>query len=113
VRVYNLTFDAHDPAELATFWSAVLERPVGATGEFFAFIDRTETEPAVIFIKVPEGKTAKNRMHLDLDCDDLAAARQQLEGLGASFLHEKDEYETHWMTFLDPEGNEFCVAAHG
>jgi predicted enzyme related to lactoylglutathione lyase len=63
-------------------------------------------------IKVPEGKTAKNRLHLDLDCDDLTEARRRLELLGASFVHEKDEYGVHWMTFQDPEGNEFCVAAH-
>jgi predicted enzyme related to lactoylglutathione lyase len=65
----------------------------------------------VIFIKVPEGKSAKNQMHVDLDCDDLADARGRLEGLGASFVHERDEQGVHWMTFQDPEGNEFCVAA--
>jgi predicted enzyme related to lactoylglutathione lyase len=113
VRVFNLTFDADDPAMLAEFWAAVLERSVAGTGEFFAFIDRTETDPAVIFIKVPEAKVAKNRFHLDLDCDDLAAARERLLGLGASFVHEKDEHEIRWMTFQDPEGNEFCVGSHG
>ncbi|MGH9187548.1 MAG: VOC family protein, partial [Acidimicrobiales bacterium] len=35
------------------------------------------------------------------------------QDLGASFVHEKDEHGVHWMTFQDPEGNEFCVAAHG
>jgi predicted enzyme related to lactoylglutathione lyase len=106
-----MTFDAADPPALAAFWSAVLERPVSdESSDFAAFIDRTETEPAVLFIKVPEGKTAKNRFHLDLDCPDLAAARAQLEGLGASFVHEQHEYGLHWMTFQDPEGNEFCVA---
>ena len=114
VRIYNLTFDAHDPPMLAAFWSAVLERPVGdPANEHFAFIDRTETAPAVLFIKVPEGKTAKNRLHMDLDCDDLREARGQLEDLGASFVHEKEEFGVHWLTFQDPEGNEFCVAAHG
>ena len=61
---------------------------------------------------MPEGKTAKNRMHLDLDCDDLAGGRSQLESLGATFVHEKDEFGVNWMTFRDPEGNEFCVAAN-
>lgn len=112
MRLYNLTFDARDPTALAEFWSAVLERPIGGTGEFFAFIDRTPTDPAVLFIKVPEEKIAKNRMHVDLDCDDLGVARQRVEELGATFVHEKDEYGVHWMTFHDPEGNEFCVGAH-
>jgi hypothetical protein len=113
VRVFNLTFDSRDPTALAEFWSAVLERPVGGTGEFFAYIDRTPADPAVLFIKVPEGKTAKNRFHLDLDTDDLAAARPRLEALGASFVHERNEHGVHWYTFQDPEGNEFCVGAHG
>ena len=113
MRLYNVTFDAHDPVALATFWSAVLERPVGdGASDFAAFIDRTATDPAWLFIRVPEGKSAKNRMHVDLDCDDLGAARTKVEGLGATFVHEQEEYGVHWMTFRDPEGNEFCVASH-
>jgi predicted enzyme related to lactoylglutathione lyase len=113
VRLYNVTFDAADPVALATFWSAVLERPVSeGANEFFATIERTATDPALLFLRVPERKRAKNRMHLDLDSDDLAHARGQLEELGASFLHEKNEFGLRWMTFQDPEGNEFCVAAH-
>jgi predicted enzyme related to lactoylglutathione lyase len=114
MRLYNITFDAHDPSALATFWSAVLERPVlGWANENFAAIDRTESEPSWLFIRVPEGKTAKNRMHVDLDVDDLEGARRQLESLGGSFVHERNEYGVHWYTFQDPEGNEFCVAQHG
>jgi predicted enzyme related to lactoylglutathione lyase len=113
MRLYNITFDAHDPVALATFWSAVLERPMLEwSNENFASIDRTESAPAWLFIRVPEGKTAKNRMHVDLDVDDLDGARRQLESLGASFVHERNEYGVHWYTFQDPEGNEFCVARH-
>ena len=111
MRLYNVTFDARDPSALAAFWSAVLEQPVAdGANDFVAFIEGT---PNWIFIAVPEGKTAKNRMHVDLDADDLAAARVRIEDLGAAFVHERDEYGVHWMTFQDPEGNEFCVAAHG
>ena len=113
VRLHNLTFDAGDPVALAAFWAAVLGRPVSeGANEFFATIERTATEPALLFIRVPEAKTAKNRMHVDLDCDDLASARQRLEALGAQFVHEKDEFGVQWLTFRDPEGNEFCVASH-
>ena len=66
--------------------------------------------PNVLFLEVPEPKTAKNRCHLDLGCDDLDAERTRLEGLGATFVHEKDEFDIRWMTFRDPEGNELCVA---
>lgn len=111
--IYNLVFDAGDPAALAAFWAAVLDRPVApGANQFFATIARAGARPALLFLKVPEAKTAKNRMHVDLDCDDLGAARRRLEGFGAEFVHEKDEFGVHWMTFRDPEGNEFCVAAH-
>ena len=110
MRLHNVTFDAADPRALATFWSAVLERPVeDGANEFFAVIGGT---PNWLFLAVPEGKTAKNRMHVDLDADDLGAARGRLEELGATFVHERDEYGVRWMTFQDPEGNEFCVASH-
>jgi predicted enzyme related to lactoylglutathione lyase len=113
VRLHNVTFDAGDAAALARFWGAVLDRPVSpGANELFAMIERTATAPAFLFIKVPEAKAAKNRVHLDLDCDDLGAARRRLETLGAVFVDEKDEFGLRWMTFHDPEGNEFCVAAH-
>jgi predicted enzyme related to lactoylglutathione lyase len=116
VSIQNITFDAADPRALADFWAAVLERPVApGANEFVAIIGGPELEngqPNFLFIKVPEGKSAKNRMHIDFDCADLDAERKRLEGLGASFVHEKDEWGVHWLTFLDPEGNEFCVAKH-
>ena len=111
----NITFDAADPPELAAFWANVLDREISSgANEFVAIIDGAPAEgrPNWLFLKVPEGKAAKNRMHVDLDCADLAAERARLEALGASFVHEKDEWGVHWMTFTDPEGNEFCVAKH-
>jgi predicted enzyme related to lactoylglutathione lyase len=109
--IHNVTFDADDPPALAAFWAAVLEREVApGASEFVAML--TGDAPNFLFIKVPEGKTAKNRMHLDLDCPDLAAERRRVETLGATFVHEKDEWGVHWMTFTDPEGNEFCIAKH-
>jgi len=115
VKLYNLTFDANDPPRLATFWSVVLERPIReGANEYFATIARTATAPAMLFIpRVPGTKLAKNRLDIDLDCHDIGDPRDRLEGLGATFMHEKNEFGLHWMTFQDPEGNEFCVAALG
>lgn len=66
----------------------------------------------MMFIAVPEGKTVKNRMHLDLQADDRAAEVARLVELGATVVHDKDEWDTRWTTLTDPEGNEFCVATH-
>lgn len=113
MRLFNITCDAHDPVALAGFWSAVLQRPVvDWANENIAVIERADGEPNWLFLRVPEGKTAKNRMHVDFDVDDLDATRTELESLGAAFVHERNEYGLRWYTFQDPEGNEFCVAHH-
>ena len=63
----------------------------------------------LLFIQVPERKSAKNRNHLDLHTEHLEAEVARLIELGAGLVHEKHEWGTHWFTLADPEGNEFCV----
>jgi predicted enzyme related to lactoylglutathione lyase len=65
-----------------------------------------------MFIRVPERKTAKNRMHIDLGTPDLEAETERVLGLGAELVGRYDEYGTTWATFRDPEGNEFCIGLH-
>ncbi len=68
----------------------------------------------VLFQVVPEGKSVKNRVHLDLRFDaaggDLDATRDALLARGAGFLHEASQGPYRWYTMTDPEGNEFCVS---
>lgn len=65
----------------------------------------------LLFMKVPEPKTVKDRMHLDLRVGPglREAEVKRLESLGATVLYEHDEQDGHWVTLQDPEGNEFCV----
>jgi predicted enzyme related to lactoylglutathione lyase len=114
-RVGNITLDCDDALKVARFWSAALDRPLDpGAGPGFASIGRSDadrTVPAWFFEKVPESKTAKNRLHLDLvDPDPAAVAR--LVSLGASVVaeHELSPGGQSWTVMLDPEGNEFCVA---
>jgi predicted enzyme related to lactoylglutathione lyase len=108
-----VTFDVRDAAARARFWAEVVGRPVNPeANEYFARIDGNGAEPNLLFIQVPEEKAGKHRVHVDLDADDLDAARERLDGLGAQFVHEKDEHGIQWLTFRDPEGNEFCVGTH-
>jgi predicted enzyme related to lactoylglutathione lyase len=64
---------------------------------------------------VPEDKVAKNRMHLDIDTDDIEAEAARLEGLGATRVAAQPlhEHGTSWILMADPEGNEFCVCDGG
>jgi predicted enzyme related to lactoylglutathione lyase len=119
LTIQAVTFDCENAPALAAFWGAALGRSVDPAqdehGVFFASIGFTEPQPGqpvMMFIKVPEGKTAKNRMHLDLNADDRAVEVDRLVGLGATVVHDRDEFGTRWTTLTDPEGNEFCVASH-
>jgi predicted enzyme related to lactoylglutathione lyase len=117
LHVAAITFDCSNALTLAGFWSAAVGRPVDSEGdmaasEFFARIPGEGTDPLMMFIQVPEGKTAKNRVHLDMNADNRAAEVERLVELGATVVHEMHEYDMVWTTLADPEGNEFCVATH-
>ncbi len=66
----------------------------------------------ILFQLVPEPKTVKNRVHLDIwvGADNVAAEVERLTARGATFLHKGQQGPHHWVTMADPEGNEFCVS---
>lgn len=109
-----ITFDATDAARLATFWAAVFDWQVGRNSNPQVAMVRDPDRAAsfdLLFIRVPEGKQAKNRCHLDLRPDepDLDTEVARLVGLGATTGDEHHEYGVRWRTLFDPDGNEFCV----
>ncbi len=112
LTIGNITLDCDDPRTVSAFWSAALGRPVDEGGsEFFCSIGvATDERPRWLFLKVPESKTAKNRLHLDLEAEDRQAEVERLVGLGATVQAEKAEWGHEWTVLEDPEGNEFCVA---
>ena len=67
-------------------------------------------DPTWLFARVPEPKTAKNRMHVDLAAPDREAEVARLVELGATRVADIDEWGYQWTVLQDPEGNEFCVA---
>ncbi len=109
-----VTFDCADATIVSQFWSTVLGRPVDIEpmppSPFFASIGLTDSSRiAYMFIQVPEAKAAKNRVHLDLEAADIAAEVARVISLGATHIHDKDEFDMQWTTLADPEGNEFCI----
>jgi deazaflavin-dependent oxidoreductase (nitroreductase family) len=112
--VIGLSIDCADPVSLAGFWSAALGRPVspGADAEGAA-IDAAgpENGPKLAFHRVPEPKTVKNRLHLDLRTDQFEAESKRLTGLGATPIRDVEKPTVRWTTFADPEGNEFDLVA--
>jgi hypothetical protein len=105
----HLTFDCVDAAALAGFWSAVLDAPVdGGASRDFAVV---KGDPGLMFIKVPESKSVKNRVHPDLTTMDLPTEITRVVQLGATHRTDHDEDGTRWATLTDPEGNEFDIVA--
>jgi predicted enzyme related to lactoylglutathione lyase len=111
--VFGVAFDAQDAQAVASFWAAALGRTVvdGASGDNAAIsADPAIPGSRISFHRVPEGKTVKNRVHLDLITTDFEAEVDRLLGLGATKLNEvKKDTVAHWATLADPEGNEFDV----
>jgi predicted enzyme related to lactoylglutathione lyase len=113
MKLFSLTFDAADPPRLAEFWAKV-------TGYSMKFADENIAQitgdgsigPMLMFLKVPEPKTAKNRMHIDLGTGDLDTEVDRVVGLGAELVARIEQYGFTWATLRDPEGNEFCIGLH-
>lgn len=130
-RDFQVTFDAEDPAALLGFWCEVLGyRPEplpeqtraglvaagidpATSGRLFAAaLDPDGVRPRLLALRVPEGKTAKNRLHLDVRVSGPAAIGPEVErlvALGARHVADFCEHGSTWAVLTDPEGNEFCV----
>jgi hypothetical protein len=107
-----LNVDCRDPRLLADFWATVLGYQLDEEDEVAASIVPAPGAAGwpMLFFVVPEGKTVKNRLHLDLSPPDTMAAEvERLVAAGATVQGRVDEGGSFWTVMLDPEGNEFCV----
>ena len=115
--VLAISFDAHDAARLAHFWAEALHRTVndGATEDFASIAADADSRlgPFLMFHKVPEGKTVKNRVHFDLQAADVVAEADRLTSLGAQQIRSLGENNNRWISLRDPDGNEFDLVASG
>jgi hypothetical protein len=126
LRWYSLVIDCHDVAAQARWWAGVLDWrsiyeaddevvivPGHVTEEYLRSTPWEQVGPGLVFVPVPEGKTVKNRLHIDLAPqleDDQAAMVESLIAMGARRADVGQvESEATWVVLADPEGNEFCV----
>jgi hypothetical protein len=138
---FQITIDCASPHTLAAWWAKTLDWAVEPSNEEFiremisrglategdtevfegtlvwragAAITNTQdaATPRILFQLVPEPKTVKNRVHLDvrLHADSLTQVQEALIQRGATFLHTGQQGPHHWVTMADPEGNEFCIS---
>jgi hypothetical protein len=119
LRQTEVVIDCADHDVMVAFWSAALDgwRRHDVSDQFVALLPpeagRGSGAPGplpLLFQKVPEGKVAKNRVHLDFRSDDRAAEVARLTGLGARTVADHCLGDLCWTVMADPEGNEFCVS---
>jgi hypothetical protein len=124
IRWYTVVVDCGDVVAQAAWWGQVLGWPtVYQAPDEVVIVPPWAVEPGaddipverrgpgLVFVPVPEGKTVKNRLHIDLAPragDDQAAEVQRLLDLGATRA-DVGQGECSWVVLADPEGNEFCV----
>ena len=109
--VSNITFDCADPGAVSAFWAGVTGQPVTEVPDYGEFFVRLAADGLKLyFVKVPEGKAGKNRVHLDVIPADRPQDEEiaRLTALGGSMVTD-NRPEFGWVTMADPEGNEFCV----
>ncbi|HET6953651.1 MAG TPA: VOC family protein [Acidimicrobiales bacterium] len=115
-RGIGLVLDCADPERLAEFWAPALDYVnAGSAGAYAALVPNGRPGPKLLLQRVPEPKTTKNRMHLDIETADIEAEVARLEVLGARRCRPGTVHEhgTTWILMTDPEGNEFCVCDGG
>lgn len=111
--VRHVTIDCADAYALATFWAGVLDSELSdddRPGDEEVLVE--SAGGGLLFIQVPEAKTVKNRVHLDLQPQDRTRDEEveRLLALGATLFEDhRNPDGTGWATLTDPEGNEFCV----
>ena len=103
-RFKDLCIDASDPARLGRFWGAVLGRGWKAKDDGDGLLTGPTRQHTIWVNQVPEAKTVKHRVHLDIYATDLA----DLEALGATIV-EPQHGTRRWTVMADPEGGEFCA----
>ncbi len=107
----ELCIDCHDAERLARFWCQVLDYDILDRDEGYVEIGKEGKLPTILFAPVPERKTVKNRLHIDVNPvdRDQGAEVERILALGASRADVGQGDDVSWVVLADPEGNEFCV----
>jgi hypothetical protein len=107
----EVVVDSREPGTLGRWWLDALGWVrVGDSDEEFEIAPAEGAHPTLLFGRVPENKSVKNRLHLDFVPDDQAAEVERLLALGATRV-DVGQDDVSWVVLADPEGNEFCILA--
>ncbi len=113
LRVSEVVIDCADHGAVVDFWAAAFGYERREVNEQYVALvppAREPGRPPILFQKVPEPKVVKNRVHLDLRGDSMAAEVGRLRDLGATVIAQRSLGTISWTVMADPDGNEFCVS---
>ncbi|MET7283705.1 VOC family protein [Kribbella sp. NPDC005582] len=114
LRIGAVVVDCHYPEPVARFWAAALDWVISHAEDPEWVVEPAAgtredcVVPDLLFIKVPDGRAGKNRLHFDLRPEDQALEIKRLEALGATRV-DIGQGDQPWVVMADPEGNVFCV----
>jgi predicted enzyme related to lactoylglutathione lyase len=115
MRLRHVTIDCTDPYEIATFWSRLTGWPISKIdqpGDEEVLVEAPNPAPGLLFVRVPEPHSTKNRVHLDWKPDGRSRDEEveRAVSLGATIYEDhRGPEDRGWVTLHDPEGNEFCI----
>jgi len=123
VTIAAVAFDCRDALVVGRFWSAAIGRPLDpeASSDFASIgfsgrrdrsgwrLAERDADPTWLFARVPESRTVKSRLRLDVIATDLEGEIARLVQLGATRVADREEYGYSWTLMADPQGNEFDV----
>ena len=105
----QIGIDVEDFDRSARFWSAVLGLKVASRSDRYLQFEREGSGLEIYLQKVPEKKTSKTRVHMDIRVTDLDVALARVEALGGRMFQRVEESGSQWIVVLDPDGTEFCL----
>jgi len=110
VSIGNVSIDTNDLAGARTFWQSVTGYEIASSDDDTTYFkDPKGTGTGLSLQRVPEPRSGKNRIHVDLTTDDLDGEVKRIIDLGATEV--ADFRSGGWVVLADPEGNQFCVCA--
>ena len=111
LKIQCVTFDSENPAIPGKFWSEALDWKITIANEEEVVVENPDGGADLLFLRNPDKRVVKNRLHLDIRPENQEAEVARLEALGAKRIEigQSADPRTSWVVMEDPEGNLFCV----
>ncbi len=114
LKLDMVTIDTQDAESLGRWWAEQTGAEVQETNDgWFVVLEGGGLPITLAFQKVDKPTRGKNKIHLDLGAPDLDAEVERLVAAGANLIERRGDETFRWVTFADPDGNEFDIAQHG